>query len=281
MTVFHYLCITHTHFLTVQYPFSCAIHLAMPVDKIVKKYQTQCAQKPDVAAKLAAGKEADPCKPQPAGGQSDEVSFVRTKNRATNFANAIKGFVDYFKSTDRLVYVDIYEKEADDILSNLCDFFAEHNYSVLGNSKTLMLFNFSNNDLDIDAVLMGAVIGVQTVDMEQFCTTDQKPEEAMSALCEKMEVINQNNPGSTAFIINTSGTPVTKTCLDVASGKEVMFQDSRDAEVTSFLPLCIANNKASVKVQAVASNTYVLLFSKDVPINLCRWITIQMKKSRS
>ncbi|XP_033753197.1 uncharacterized protein LOC117336695 [Pecten maximus] len=165
-------CNNEFKYFETKYSFSCAIHLAMPVDKIIKKYQNQCAQKLDVSAKPTAGKDADPNK-QPAA--SDEVSFVRTKSRATNFDNAIKVFVEYFKSSERLVYVDIHDKDSDDILSSLCEFFAGQNYSVLGNSKTLMLFNLSENDLDIQAVLMGVSIGVQTVNMDEFCTTSQKP----------------------------------------------------------------------------------------------------------
>ncbi|XP_033731131.1 uncharacterized protein LOC117320730, partial [Pecten maximus] len=201
-------------------------------------------------------------------------------SRATNFDNAIKVFVEYFKSSERLVYVDIHDKDSDDILSSLCEFFAGQNYSVLGNSKTLMLFNLSENDLDIQAVLMGVSIGVQTVNMDEFCTTSQKPEEAMTALGQKMEVINQDNPGSTAFIINASGSPITKTCLNTEAGKAVMFQDSEDADVTCFLPVCISKNKAPVKVQAVVFNTHVLLFSKDVPIKLCRWVAAQLKNNK-
>lgn len=271
-------CNNEFKYFETKYPFSCGIHLAMPVNKIIKKYQNQCAAKLDLTSKPAAVKDAaDPNKQQPAA--SDEVSFVRTKTRATNFDNAIKMFVEYFRSSDRLVYVDIHDKEAEDILSSLCDFFAEHEYSVLGNSKALMLFNFSENDLDIQSVLMGVSIGVQTIHLNDLCTTDQKPEEAMAALRQKMESVNQDNPGSTAFIVNTAGSPITKTCLNAAPGKMVMFQDSKDASVPCFLPLCISKNKVSVKVQAVIFNTYVLLFSKDVPINLCRWIALQLRNN--
>ncbi|XP_060068192.1 uncharacterized protein LOC132548353 [Ylistrum balloti] len=273
-------CNNEFKYFETKYSFSCALHLAMPVDKVMKKYLKQCAMKQDIEAKTTTGKEADPNKAQPTGGQSDEVSFVRTKTRASNFDNAIKGFVEYFKSSERLVYVDIHDKELDDILSNLCNFFADHSYSVLGNSRTLMLFNFSKHDVDVDGVLMGATIGVETLNMDEFCTMDQKPEEAMSTLCREMEVINQTNPGSTAFIINTSGSPITKTCHNVAPEKEVMFKDSVDAEVTCFLPLSISHNKATLNVQAVVFSTHVLLFSRDVPIGLCRWILMQLKHNR-
>ena len=68
------------------------------------------------------------------------------QKRVTIYENSVKGFLDYFKKTDKIVQIDVTCGIQEIIWSKVCDFFTDLSFEAKQIPETIIVFGFGKVD---------------------------------------------------------------------------------------------------------------------------------------
>ncbi|KAK6191370.1 hypothetical protein SNE40_003079 [Patella caerulea] len=252
-----------------KYPISFAINFAVPLDKVVKKKEPECA-KPVKPAKDNK-KEKDG-----ANVKSDEADSFRTKRRAALFDKNVRPFLDYFQRSERLLTVDTSSGVVDLIWGKICEVFSDLELQNLQNIETVIIFCYKEQDINM--------INIGSYSMEKIVLKDhlqdlQDPvEKVLKTLC---KVIDNSNPTMKAYVVDVADTClVDKINIDFAK-KTIVFVDNESAKLEKYVNATQKTSPCALSFKAVSSTeNEVCLFPTDVKTDLAKKIALFMAECR-
>jgi len=219
-------------------------------------------------------------------GPSDEVDTSRTYKRFQKYEESVRDFIEYFKSSERLLTVDTSSGRNDIVWDSIKEYFLDSDtVEMMKPVEIVILFCFAQEDVNkIDKHRYP----LKDIDISDLVNGKQE-RSLVNILIGLAKFLKHQKSDDKYFIINLEGVEVSLKELSKIPKKTLMFEEIAAGQLDYFIHKLQRKSKRRISQARKAQQTYkailstnneTLLFPSHISSDICHQVALCLTDSR-